>query len=318
MPPSRRVRLGTFVGLLSGAWLLGHPGVATAKSLPHRTAAAPARTHKLTETGAVGRHRALTARQTPVQHLQGRSQVAMTHVYARSKSPSQPAPSHSTPSQDPADLPLIVIDPGHGGRDPGAIGASGTPEKAITLAVALELRSRLDATGRYRTRLTRSRDRSISLADRLAFARQNHADLIIAIHADASPDRHARGASVYVGSGQGTEQFAVAGSGASASIAHALADQNPPPEASSARLQYSMIEQLSDDVRMVASPARSAHLYVLASRRTPSVLVETGFISNRQDEALLKQPAHRNRLVSAITDAVDDYFRGLGSSASRT
>ena len=79
-----------------------------------------------------------------------------------------------------------------------------------------------------------------------------------------------------------------------------------------------MIEQLADDVRMVATPARAAHLYVLGSRTLPSVLLEMGFMSNRRDEALLRQPAHRRVLVQAIRDAIDDYFAAIRAPASRT
>ena len=184
---------------------------------------------------------------------------------------------------------------------------SGTLEKTVTLATALELRHLLEATGRYRVALTRTRDRTISLAERLDFARDHDADLLIAIHADASPDRHARGASVYVSSNSTTTHLP-ADRGSSGRIAHALSGTEPQPEAGSARLQYSMIEQLSDDVRMVTAPARNAHLYVLGARTIPSVLLEIGFLSNRQDESQMKQPANRRVLVQAINDAIDDYF----------
>ncbi|MFO1024950.1 MAG: N-acetylmuramoyl-L-alanine amidase [Acetobacteraceae bacterium] len=212
---------------------------------------------------------------------------------------------------------MIVIDAGHGGRDPGAIGPRGTREKDVTLAMALELRRMLDATGRYRTAMTRTRDQSVSLPERLAFARGRDADLLIAIHADASPDRRARGASVYVSGGRGVSHLA-ASSINSGRIAQALTAGEPRPSASSAWLQYSMIDQLSEEVDMVIAPARAAHLYVLGSRTIPSVLLETGFISNREEEVLLKQPAHRRRIVGAVKDAVDDYFRGIREGAPRT
>lgn len=215
----------------------------------------------------------------------------------------------SAPRQDEV-KPLIVIDPGHGGVDPGAIGLSGTLEKTVTLATALELRRLLVASGRYRVALTRTGDRSVSLANRLAFAQGHDADLMIAIHADASPDRHARGASVYVRSGEKTTRLGT-GAGSANQIAEALATPTPRAEPGSAWLQYSMIDQLNDDVRMVAMPARTAHFYVLASRDIPSVLLEMGFLSNRQDEALLKRPEHRHVLVEAIKDAIDSYFAGI-------
>jgi len=190
--------------------------------------------------------------------------------------------------------PLIIIDPGHGGTDPGAVGVSGTPEKTVTLATALELRRVLEATGRYRIALTRTTDRTVSLADRVGFARRQNADLLIAIHADAARNRHARGASVYVRSGDAAA-----------------------PLAASAGLQDSMIDKLEDDVRMVPAPARAARFYVLGARSIPSVLLEMGFVSNRQDEALLRQPRHRRVIVDAIKDAVNDYFASIGKG-SRT
>jgi N-acetylmuramoyl-L-alanine amidase len=210
---------------------------------------------------------------------QHRTKVAQNQKHVANTRASNNAPSD--------DRPLIVIDPGHGGRDPGAIGASGTLEKTVTLATALELRHVLAATGRYRVVLTRTGDQTVSLAARLGFARRQDADLLIAIHADASPDRAARGASVYVSSGA------------------------PTAPTGSATLQFSMIEQLEDDVRMVGAPARAAHLYVLGERTIPSVLLEMGFLSNRQDESLLRRPAHRHVLVEAIRDAIGDYFANI-------
>jgi N-acetylmuramoyl-L-alanine amidase len=216
-----------------------------------------------------------------------------------------------------ASLPLIVVDPGHGGHDPGAIGARGTLEKTIVLATALELRRALQATGRYRIELTRTDDRTVSLAERLGLAQRHGAVLLIAIHADASRDRHARGASVYVSSGSATAKLP-ADVANSDRIARALSPATPHPETGSTLLQYSMIEQLADDVRMVEQPARSAHLYVLGARSIPSVLLEMGFLSNRQDEALLRLASHRRILVQAIKDAVDDYFASVRSGAART
>ncbi len=186
-------------------------------------------------------------------------------------------------------------------------------EKNVTLQTAKELRGALEATGRYRIALTRTGDRTVSLAERLAFARTHDADLLIAIHADASPDHGARGASVYISNRAVTAHF-TADQGNSREIAKALAD----PEPGSALLQYSMIDQLDDDVRMVATPARHAQLYVLGSRTIPSVLLEMGFLSNRRDEALLRQPAHRRVIVRAVRDAVEDYFAAIKHPDART
>jgi N-acetylmuramoyl-L-alanine amidase len=230
-----------------------------------------------------------------------------THAHAQRRSTG-----HAR-AADASSRPLIVIDAGHGGRDPGAIGVSGTMEKTITLQTAQELRRALEATGRYRIELTRTGDRTVSLAARLAFARTHDADLLIAVHADASPDHDARGASVYISNHAVTTHFP-ANQGNSRDIANSLAA----PEPGSALLQYSMIDQLDDDVRMVETPARHAQLYVLGSRTIPSVLLEIGFLSNRRDEALLRQAAHRRVVVQAVRDAVEDYFATIKHPDSRT
>ena len=167
------------------------------------------------------------------------------------------------------------------------------------------MRRQLEATGRYRVALTRTEDRTVSLAQRLAFARGYEADLLIAIHADASHDRGARGASVYVSSGSSQTTHLPANKGNSGGIARALTVPEPQPGPGSAWLQYSMIEQLADDVRMVATPARAARLY-------------SSVLSNRKDEALLRQPAQRRVLVQAVCDAIDDYFAAIRGPASRT
>jgi N-acetylmuramoyl-L-alanine amidase len=293
----QRAALGlALVGLLQ-------PQAGNARVRHHRTMSAHAAPHPISP------HHRADARKT--------LRTTAAHVPpARLK--QHAATAKVRPGNNAAGRPLIVIDPGHGGRDPGAIGTTGTPEKTITLAAAQELRRLLEETGRYRVALTRVGDRTVSLAQRLAFARSHDADLLIAIHADASHNRHARGASVYVSSGSSPSTQLPANKGSSDRIARALAAPEPQPEPGSAWLQYSMIEQLADDVRMVATPARTAHLYVLGSRTLPSVLLEMGFLSNRKDEALLGQPAHRRVLVQAVRDAIDDYFAAIRGPASRT
>lgn len=283
--------------LISGSAEAGKTRHATVSS--HHRSTTHASIKQLTHAGAAGRH----------------SVRRMAPHAVHTAAPMRRTAPVVAPGPIETSKPLIVIDPGHGGHDPGAIGVSGTQEKTVTLAIGLELRQALQATGRYRIALTRTRDTTVSLSDRLNFARDHEADLLIAIHADASPDRHTRGASVYVGSGGAVRTVAVKPAG---QIAQALSQEEPPAGATSAWLQYSMIEQLADDVRMAAAPARAGHLYVLGARNIPSVLLETGFLSNRKDEALLKQPAHRQVLVRAIRDAVDDYFDGMKAGAGKT
>lgn len=217
-------------------------------------------------------------------------------------------------------LPLVVVDAGHGGADGGAVGAGGTLEKAVTLAAAQELARQLKATGRYRVLLTRDNDRFVPLAARAGLAVTHGAALMVSIHADASPNRQARGASVYVRPAQssGPEVARLPASrGSSRAIARALSEPARPDQGSS-RLQLAMVASLDDEVGMVPDPARQGRFRVLSSLGIPSVLVEMGFISNRRDEALLRQPRHRAVIARAIRDAVDDYFAGRGRPASRT
>lgn len=252
---------------------------------------------------------------------------------AKRTPPRHPAHASSVSRRTPASLPaasrpVVVIDPGHGGADPGAIGRSGTLEKTVTLRTALALEKLLEATGRYRVRLTRRDDRFVPLAERAAFGPAHDAALVVSIHADSSPDHRARGASVYVRSGgaSGTGLKRVAsGVGNSTGIAQALATgktapaSRPWPRPGSAWLQYLMIDNLDDDIRMTAAPARAAHLWVLANTDIPGVLVEMGFLSNKQDERLLRNPWHRLLVARSLRDAVNDYFSGLAAGApSRT
>ena len=292
---------------MAASRLTAGPGKAQAHS--QKTKSGPARTGHVNHMRTTGtsKHVAKNSRRHPQKSIAQAAQHIAHRQKVTHKQASMPDMSH----------PLIVIDPGHGGRDPGAIGARGTLEKTVTLSTALELRRVLKATGRYRVALTRTRDDSVALAGRLAFARKHDADLLIAIHADASPDHHARGASVYISSGDQTVRLTPS-SGNAVRIASALSAPQPPPEPGSAWLQYTMIEQLADDVRMVEAPARAARLYVLASHTIPSVLLEMGFLSNRQDEVLLGQAAHRRVIVQAIKDAIDDYFQGIKATGSHT
>ncbi len=189
-----------------------------------------------------------------------------------------------------APKPLIVIDPGHGGRDPGAIGGRGTLEKVVVLAVAQELRRALLASGRYRVALTREDDSFLALRARLAFARRTRPALLVSLHADSAPG--ARGASAY------TLSMSAHSSAPSANTA------------SSMRLARGAVSELGHVAALVADPHREAGFAVLRGSSTPSILVELGFLSHPGDEALLRQPGHRRGLARALARAVDDWFGG--------
>jgi N-acetylmuramoyl-L-alanine amidase len=209
----------------------------------------------------------------------------------------------SKPAAEPP-RPVIVIDPGHGGRDPGAIGISGTPEKTVTLAAALELKRQLEATRRYRVRMTRTDDRTVSLPDRVAFARAQGAVLLISIHADSAPTSLARGATVFIRAPEAPTRRVAA---RPREIGRALAGDSQ----ESGWLRRLLIERLDEAFDLANKPAREADLYVLRASGMASVLLEMGFLTNRRDEAALRQPKHQAAMAQAIREAVDAYFERI-------
>ena len=221
-------------------------------------------------------------------------------------------------------LPLVMLDPGHGGKDPGAIGVSGTYEKHISLAAAQELKHQLEAGGRYRVELTRTRDVFVKLEERVARAQGHGAALFVSMHADALHDPGVRGASVYTlaNTASDAQSAALAMRENSADRFGGPSFQDAPPEvarilsslvrqetrAGSSRLAHSMVGSLDRDVPLLVNPSRHAGFVVLKAADIPSVLVEMGFMSNARDEAQLRKPSHRVRVASAMARAVDAYF----------
>jgi len=224
----------------------------------------------------------------------------------------------------PAPKRLVVLDAGHGGKDPGAIGISGTYEKSVALAAAYELRRQLEASGRYRVEMTRERDVFIPLEGRVGFAEARGAALFVSMHADALIDHGVRGASVYTlaptASDPQTAQLAerensadrFAGPqyhGLSPVVAGILASLvRRETRLGSARLARDLVGNMDPAVPMLPNPARHAGFVVLKAADIPSVLVEMGFMSNPQDEAALLRADHRARVAAAMKRAVDAYF----------
>ncbi|GAB0117138.1 N-acetylmuramoyl-L-alanine amidase family protein [Acidisoma sp. 7E03] len=224
----------------------------------------------------------------------------------------------------PDEVPLIMLDPGHGGKDPGAIGVAGTYEKHISLTAAHELKARLEATGRYRVAMTRARDIFIPLEDRVSIAQDRGAHLFVSMHADSIPDHTVRGASVYtLSSNASDQQTAVLAQrenssdrfagphfkGVTPAVARILASLvGRETRIGSARLQQDMVDHLADQTDMLTRPARHAAFVVLKSAEIPSVLVEMGFMSNYKDESALRQAAHRQRITLAMKNAVDAWY----------
>ncbi|WP_431267982.1 N-acetylmuramoyl-L-alanine amidase family protein [Dankookia sp. P2] len=223
-------------------------------------------------------------------------------------------------------LPLVVLDPGHGGKDPGAIGARGTQEKRITLAATLELKRQLEAGGRCRVALTRSRDVFIPLGDRIELARRREAALFLSLHADSAPG--ARGASVYTLSETATDSFsaALARRENEADRAGGLRLPSVPPDvqrillslmrqetrAGSEKLARLAVAALENEVALLPNTHRRAGFVVLKAPDVPSALVKLGFLSHPQDEAALNRPAHRARLAAALAETVHGFLGARG------
>jgi N-acetylmuramoyl-L-alanine amidase len=221
-------------------------------------------------------------------------------------------------------LPVVMLDPGHGGKDPGAIGVSGTYEKQVALATAFELQRQLEVEGRYRVELTRTRDTFIPLEERVAKAQAHGAALFVSMHADAIADRGVRGASVYTLANRASDAqtAALAERENSADRFAGPGWHDQPPEVAqilaslvrqetrmgSGQLARSMVGSLDGDVPMLPNPERHAGFVVLKAADIPSVLVEMGFMSNPADEAELRRPQHRVMVASAMKRAVDAYF----------
>lgn len=221
--------------------------------------------------------------------------------------------------------PLIVIDPGHGGVDPGAIGHGKIYEKNVVLALAKELRKQLINTGKYRVALTREKDVFIRLKDRVSFARKKNADLFVSLHADSIKKRNVRGTSVYTlskkASDAQTAKLAekenkadlIAGIDLNIEdeqVAFILGDFLMTDTVNQANFfANTLVEKMQKKkIRTLQRPHRYAGFAVLKAPDVPSVLIETGFMSNRTEATLLNQPAHRKKIAQAIKAGIDTYF----------
>ena len=222
----------------------------------------------------------------------------------------------------PRPPPLVILDPGHGGHDPGATGAAGTLEKDVTLANALALKARLEGLGLCQVALTRGRDRYVPLDQRLELAQGIGAALMISLHADALSDTSVRGASVYTLSKQASDQetealanrengsvHGVPAAAVTPEVADILASlANRETRAASSRLSSEVVRGLGRDVPVLPTPERHANFAVLHSPDIPSVLVEMGFLSNPADEAVLIDPEHQDLIARSIARAVGAWF----------
>ena len=271
---------------------------------------------------------AQTAQAEPAAPATAAPPSAPAQVAAAPAQPAQPAPS--TKTAGPTERIIIVaLDPGHGGEDPGAIGPRGTREKDIVLKIALLLRQRINATringNPMRAFLTRDADFFVPLATRVSKARRVQADLFISIHADAFTKPSANGASV----------FALSPKGASSAAARWLADKENQADliggvnvtsknkaVQNAVLDMSTTAQIRDSLHLGSAvlshiggfaklhkpKVEQAGFAVLKAPDIPSVLIETAFISNPDEELRLRSPAYQAKLADAIMQGIRQYF----------
>ena len=220
--------------------------------------------------------------------------------------------------------PVIVLDPGHGGIDPGTIGSRRTKEKHVTLRVARALRRRLLAGRRYHVVLTRNSDVFIRLRDRIRIARRAGGDLFISLHADAISVKGFRGASVYTLSERASDKEAAALArkenkadiiggidlrGESGEVRNILIDLAQRETMNrSVRFARLLVGTMRRRVRMVGRSHRFAGFAVLKAPDIPSVLVELGYLSNRADESLLRSSRHHANVAKAVAKAIDRYI----------
>lgn len=242
--------------------------------------------------------------------------------------PPTPKPIEPTEALPPAALPVVVIDAGHGGSDPGAAGPSGAEESKVTLAAALVLAEALRQTGRYEVVLTRSTDIRLAHEERSRIARDARAALFISLHADAIADSKVRGGSVYTLSDEGTERSArearekgdylvfdlnigeadpqVGG------ILYNLAQRRTSNESDA--FAELLIDRLSGVTPLLNNTHRRGNFKVLLAPDVPAVLLELAFISNARDEANLSSHAWRKRTMAAAAGAIDAYFQQKGAT----
>ena len=249
--------------------------------------------------------------------------------------PPKPSPAAVTPPVTApkailpvAQRPLIVLDPGHGGQDPGALGAGQLMEKNITLAMARDLKRHLEATGRYRVILTRDKDVFIRLSQRVAFARSKGADLFISLHADSINRPGVSGASIYTlsekASDAETEKLAarenhadlIAGMDLNVEdkdVANILVDLAMRDTMNQSKFfaNKTVTHLRARGVKTLENPHRFAGFAVLKAPDIPSVLIELGYMSNAKESAMLSRPEYRDQIARGLVLSIDDYFETI-------
>lgn len=276
-----------------------------------------------TTPAAVAPAPAKPAASDPIPAPASASAASIPSPVETAAAPGLEQPRPVAPAADPVpEKPIVVIDPGHGGSDPGAIGQNGTREAVVIFAAAQALAKALEERGTYIVVLTRGGDNRLAHAERSEIARGAKADLFISLHADAHEDPDVRGGSVYTLSAEGTARSAKeaqAGGdyvvfdlnlGSTApgvsNILYNLAQRKTGTE--SEKFAQSLISKLTGVTPLVNNSHRRDNFKVLLAPDVPAVLLELAFISNAKDEANLRSEAWRKKTAGAIADAIDAYF----------
>lgn len=236
-----------------------------------------------------------------------------------------PAGTPEPPPERPGRIFTVVVDPGHGGADPGALGRGRTREKDIVLAVGKELRAALLGTGRYKVVMTRDSDRFIPLRERVRIARRAGADLFVSLHADAAAGRSVRGAGIYTLSETASDREAAAlarRENQSDIIAGVDLSQSEDEVTNlilidlvqrqtmnnSARFARVAVSEIGKTIKLRRNPHRFAGFRVLRAPDVPSVLVELGFLTNADEERKLRSKDWQRRVAAGMVQAIDAYF----------
>ncbi len=247
--------------------------------------------------------------------------------------PSAAETPDAAPAPKPPGLPVVVLDPGHGGVDGGAFGLDGAIEKTLVYAFADALRAKLEATGRYRVVMTRVGDQYVSLEDRVAKARAAGASLFVSLHADALKEAaNVSGTTVYTCSDRASDaeaqriaerendadrQAGEERKAADPGVADILFDlKRRETRIYAHKFSRGLVAQLGEAGALNRNPQRAAGFVVLKAPDFPSVLVELGYLSNARDVANLKSEPWRDKMTDAVRVAIDGFFAPADSSAA--
>jgi N-acetylmuramoyl-L-alanine amidase len=269
--------------------------------------------------------------EAPIPSVEGQKLPPTAHKQPDDTPPPQPRAAPGVRTGRPI---LIALDPGHGGEDPGAIGRRGTREKDIVLQIAHRLKKLIDAQPNMRAYLTRDRDYFVPLNVRVQKARRVQADLFISIHADAWIKPSARGSSVWALSQNGATSSAArwlakkendadliggVNLGAhNAQVAKVLLDLSTGAQINdSIRVGTQVLGEIGKINQLHKNRIERAGFAVLKAPDIPSILIETAFISNPQEEQLLRTAAHQQRIANAVFSGIRDYFSAQPALARR-